>query len=198
MPSFSGLLRLLAFLVSLVSASPSEAQQVQCGNTAATASTITAYNDFQDGVLCTTGGNAGGYTVESCGVILGAAAGNIRCAVYDGIADPKSLLCQSASQAVNDVALNTLSLTAASCGNLAPNYPYWVTFNLDNAATAYAKIDGTNNACTGAANSSFFVASTFGAAPNPWGTRTGEACQHSMRLTLTPVGQTRSLMGVGR
>ncbi len=181
--------RLLALLLGVLAlawaATPAHAQD--CGNTGTGAFSIAGFNDFQDGQSCVTGANGAGYTVNNCQIRITTAAGNLRCAIYDNTADPnKALLCQAGPQATT-TGINTLTLSG--CGTLSASTTYWISFNTSSATTAYtAGVAGCASGIT-----DFFVASTFGAAPSPWGTRTSETCDLRMWMNLTAVSGGRGL-----
>ncbi len=192
----------LLLLVVLCLAAPAQAQNVDCGVTGAGLSSVSAFNNLQDGISCTTGANSGGYTVNSCSIRVGALgvdANQLRCAIYTDAADPnKALLCQGGPMAATANATNTITLTG--CGTLAASTTYWISWNTNDAGLNYR--DTAATACAGASGSSFFRTWTFGAAPSPWGTRTADTCQLVMSMNLTPVAggaapKRLPLLGVG-
>lgn len=179
------LIRLIVLIGVLAFWSPLFAQTVDCGTTGTGTVDSNGWSNFQAGRSCTTGGNSAGYTVQSCSIRLGAepTAANIRCAIYNNTADPnKALLCQGGPQAATPNATNTITLSG--CGTLTASTVYWITHNNDQNDLAYRDVNAT--ACTGV-TTDFFVASTFGAAPNPWGTRGSDTCENVQFMTLNTV-----------
>jgi len=148
------------------------------------------YNGFTYGVGFTTGSNPAGYTLNSASIItnnMGSGAANLRAAVYDDDADPgKDLVADGGNLPFGVAAGAGAGIVHVSplSGTLLPNTNYWATFNNDTATVAY-RFDDSVGPYTG--TSAFFVASTFGTPPNPWGSRTQEDSGGHIWVHVTPI-----------
>lgn len=146
------------------------------------------YNGFQYGVSFTTGSNPDGYTLNSASVITNDAGntGNLRAAVYDNDADPgKDLVADSGSAAFGIPAgSGTANVhVAALTATLLPSTTYHVTWNNDTSAIAL-RLDDTTFA---AGTTARYIASAYGAPPDPWGSLSTEAAGPHMWVHVTAI-----------
>jgi hypothetical protein len=112
---------------------------------------------------------------------------HIKCAIYDDSGHKRCEAPSSITPLAN--AWNTIDLSSANCGTLAPNTRYWITFNTDTDTLQWL----TNEAspCTSApyptcANcSKYRPGQAFPGFPEPWNPITAN-CQFSYYMNLQP------------
>ncbi len=115
-------------------------------------------------------------TLQTVGVNIQTAAGNLRVAIYaDSSGAPGALLGQSSSVAAvtgwNDVSVTSVTITAST--------KYWVAVNCDSASlSVYVKFGQPPQSLA-------YRAWSYGAFPNPFGSPTYTSQTYNMRITYS-------------
>lgn len=150
---------------------------ITCGNTTGNGVFDNGNSGYEPGIKCTTGTNGNGYTLQSCSILLLAAAGNIKCAIYNGTAGAK--LCESAVASATPNGVNSISLSGAGCPTINASTSIYVAFNFNNDTTQ----PNTKTNCSQVGGTTLAAFSAFPTMASSLTLANG--CDYSMYATLT-------------